>query len=107
MTQTTLGHATIDGHEIPIEWHEERGTIELRVDSDVALLQFTLKQDVMSVTHTEVPPAFRGRKIGDALATAALDLARGRGWTVRPYCPFVGAYVERHPDYRDLIDPAF
>jgi hypothetical protein len=36
---------------------------------------------------------------------SALDAARSRGLQVTPMCPFVRAYIEHHPEYRDLVAP--
>jgi predicted GNAT family acetyltransferase len=54
--------------------------------------------------HTEIDPAFEGRGLGSQLASAALDATRATGERVVPLCPFIASYVERHPEYADLID---
>jgi uncharacterized protein len=54
--------------------------------------------------HTEVPDALEGRGYGAALAEAALGWAREEGATVIPSCPFVSAYITRHPAYADLVE---
>ncbi len=54
--------------------------------------------------HTQTEPAFEGRGIGSRLAAAALDDARTRGWRVTPQCPFIAAFIDRHPEYADLVD---
>ena len=53
-------------------------------------------------THTEVDPSFEGQGIGSALAAGALDLVRASGERVVPLCPFIRAYIQRHPEYEDL-----
>lgn len=54
-------------------------------------------------THTEVDSAHEGRGVGSELVGRALDDARERGLRVRPLCPFVRSFIERHPAYRDLV----
>jgi predicted GNAT family acetyltransferase len=54
-------------------------------------------------THTEVLPAFEGRGVGSALAKGALDAVRAEGSSVEPRCPFIAAYIRRHPAYADLV----
>jgi predicted GNAT family acetyltransferase len=56
-------------------------------------------------THTIVDPEFEGRGIGSQLAAEALDDVRRRGMTLTAHCPFISAYLERHPEYADLIAP--
>jgi uncharacterized protein len=53
--------------------------------------------------HTEVLPEFEGHGVGSRLAAGALDDVRARGLGMTPKCPFIAAYVRRHPQYADLI----
>ena len=57
---------------------------------------------LLELDHTYVPREFRGTGIASQLTVRALEHARERGWRVVPSCPFVAAYIERHPEYRDL-----
>lgn len=57
----------------------------------------------LAMIHTEVPHELSGQGVGTALVQGALDLARTRGMEVLPYCPFVHAYIRRHPEYVDLV----
>ncbi|WP_129838718.1 GNAT family N-acetyltransferase [Streptomyces sp. RFCAC02] len=51
--------------------------------------------------HTQVDHAYEGRGVGSALARAALDDARERGLTAIAACPFIAAWLDRHPEYAD------
>ncbi|HEY6569518.1 MAG TPA: GNAT family N-acetyltransferase [Candidatus Limnocylindrales bacterium] len=53
--------------------------------------------------HTEVLPAFEGKGVGSRLATWALDDVRARGLKLTPQCPFIAAFIKRHPAYADLV----
>jgi len=59
--------------------------------------------DTLILVHTEVEEGFEGQGIGSRLIAATLDDIRARGLRMRPLCPFVKAYLERHPEYDDLI----
>jgi predicted GNAT family acetyltransferase len=53
--------------------------------------------------HTEIDPAFEGHGVGSRLAREALDDVRARGLRVTPKCPFIAAWIARHPAYQDLV----
>lgn len=55
------------------------------------------------LVHTEVDAAYEGHGIGGRLAAAALEDARARGFKVQPLCPFVVAYLKRHPEFSDVV----
>ena len=65
--------------------------------------RYERREDVVVLTHTEVDPAAEGKGVGSALARAALDGARAAGLRVVPQCPFIATWIERHPDYADLV----
>ncbi|MFD6176306.1 MULTISPECIES: GNAT family N-acetyltransferase [unclassified Isoptericola] len=58
---------------------------------------------VVVFTHTEVDPAFEGQGIGSQLAAGALAQVREAGEKIVPLCPFIKAYVQRHPEHADLL----
>ncbi|MFL6028108.1 MAG: GNAT family N-acetyltransferase [Friedmanniella sp.] len=82
----------------------ERSWYEARVDDRRAgVAAYRLRDGVITFTHTVVEDAYEGQGIGGALARAALDDARRRGLAVVARCPFISAWIERHPDYADLV----
>lgn len=84
-----------------------RSRYELDAGEAVAFAAYERREGRLVFTHTEVPEALSGRGIGSALARGALDDVRASGLRVVPLCPFIAAFIERHPDYRDLVaDPA-
>lgn len=64
---------------------------------------YTRSDRAVTFTHTVVEPAFEGTGIGSALAAAALAAVRAEGLAVIPQCPFIRAYIDRHPEYADLV----
>jgi hypothetical protein len=57
----------------------------------------------MTLMHTETPVAARGRGLASQLVAGVLDEMRRRGLKIVPRCPFVSAYLAKHPEYRDLV----
>ncbi|HVP75042.1 MAG TPA: GNAT family N-acetyltransferase [Gaiellaceae bacterium] len=77
---------------------------ELTVNGNrVGELRYRLEPGVVVLVHTEVDPAFEGRGLGTRLIQGALDDIRARGLRMTPQCPFVRAFVDRHPEYADLV----
>ena len=59
--------------------------------------------DTLVFTHTEVDPDAGQSGLGSTLVRAALDEVRSRGGSVVAQCSFVAGWIERHPDYADLV----
>lgn len=76
---------------------------ELNLGDDMALIEYVLGKGIVVLTHTEVPPKYEGQGIGKELVLAALEDIRSKGLLVVPQCPFVGAYIRRHPEWMDLV----
>ncbi len=58
---------------------------------------------VVTITHTEVDDAHEGTGVGSKLARVALDQIRVEGLRVDAQCPFVAGWIERHPEFQDLV----
>lgn len=73
---------------------------ELHVDGELAgVAEYRDRGGRRIFVHTEVGDAYAGRGLGNRLARGALDDALARGLHVVPRCPFIRAWLERHPDY--------
>jgi uncharacterized protein len=67
------------------------------------LLYHAAGPETLDFESTFVPVPLRQRGIASALVRQALDYARARRAGVVPSCWFVRRFVERHPEYRDLV----
>lgn len=80
---------------------------EVFVDDELAgYSEYREEDGALAFTHTVVESGFEGQGVGSALAGGALDSVRGAGMHLLPYCPFIRAFVQRHPDYLDLVPVA-
>jgi uncharacterized protein len=90
--------------EISIRDNTAESRYEIYVDGDRAGFAAYRDEPGRRVfTHTVVEDDYEGQGVGSRLAAGALDDTRGRGLSVVPRCPFIRAFIERHPDYADLI----
>jgi predicted GNAT family acetyltransferase len=76
---------------------------ELAVEGHLAATYYEIADGVITFTHTEVPPELGGKGVGSKLIKGALDQVRAEGLKVIAQCPFVKAYIDKHPDYADLL----
>jgi predicted GNAT family acetyltransferase len=93
-----------DPETVTVRDAPERRRYEAELDGALAgIVDYRLHGDRLALVHTEVMPPGEGRGVGSALARGALDDARARGLRVIPRCPFIAAYIRRHPEYADLV----
>ena len=85
-----------------VVYNPARSRFEMAVPGGTAFATYRRAGDVLIVPHTEVPSELEGRGYGSALVKGLLDHARAQGLKVRPACPFVAAYLRRHPEYEDV-----
>jgi uncharacterized protein len=76
---------------------------ELDLNGQTAVAYYELKPGVITFKHTEVPPELSGHGIGSKLVRGALEAARVQGLKVVARCPFVAAYLAKHPEFNDLL----
>jgi predicted GNAT family acetyltransferase len=78
---------------------------EIEEDGEVAgFIAYRRGDGVITMVHTDVDPKWEGRGVGSELVRGALDDVRARGLKVRPLCPFVAAFITRHPEYDDVVE---
>ena len=95
---------TPDNPTLPVTHNTALQRFEVHSDGALAFLSYTREGAAVVMDHTYVPDAFRGRGVGAALVRVALDEARCRNWSIVPRCSFVAAFIERNPEYADLVD---
>lgn len=84
--------------------NDEQGQYEIHVDGKVAgFSTFQNREGVRVLPHTVVHDEFQGKGLSKPLITFALDDVRADGLKVIPSCPAVAAYIEKNPEYQDLV----
>lgn len=80
------------------------GRFSTQLDGHEAELVYRRQEGRLVIDHTGVPQAIGGRGVAGALVRAALDYARAEGLRVVPLCSYSAEYIQRHPEYADLVD---
>jgi predicted GNAT family acetyltransferase len=98
---------TVGNMSVTVEDNPLVSRYEARVDGALAgVSEYELTDDMIIFLHTIVAEKYEGQGVGGAIARYALDDARARGLQVRALCPFIRGWMERHPEYSDLLSPA-
>jgi uncharacterized protein len=81
-----------------------RSRFEIEEHGEVAYLEFDMdSQGWMTIWHTEVPPAMRGRGVAAELAQTAFEYAKQNDLHVDVICPLAADFASKHPEYKSLI----
>jgi uncharacterized protein len=87
--------------------NEEQRRYEVHLDGVlVGHVRYVRRGGRAYFVHTEVDLGHEGAGLGSTLVRGALEAQRERDELVVPLCPFVRGYVERHPEYADVVDAA-
>jgi predicted GNAT family acetyltransferase len=83
--------------------HTARRRFELEEEGKLAFANYRREGEVLILPHVESHPDLRGKGTAGRLMAGVLDLARKRGLKVLPICGYAAAYIQRHPEYHDLL----
>lgn len=86
-----------------IQHNQDRQRFELQLENQLSVIDYELDGNNLTLPHVGVPQPLEGRGIAGELTRSALDWARAEKYRVIPVCPYVQAWLKRHPEYQDLI----
>ena len=84
--------------------NEQRLHFETKLENEYAFIEYRWLRGALVLMHTLVPEKDEGKGIAGALAKFALEYARDKKLPLIVYCPYVRAYMQRHPEYDDLLE---
>lgn len=89
--------------DLTINHNEQAQRFETTVDGHTGYISYQQQTDALVYDHMIVPPALGGQGVGSALVKHALNYARDHKKKVVPQCSFVASYIDKHPNYQDLV----
>lgn len=84
--------------------NEDEKQYEFHIEDNIAKIEYVKQPGKIYLTHTEVPESLEGKGIGSALVRQVLEDIREKGLILVSLCPFVAAYIRRHPEYNSLVE---
>ena len=76
---------------------------ELAIDGQIVFARYRREGSRLAIRHVEAPPALRGSGAAGRLMDGVMQIARRDGLTVTPLCSYAAWWLQRHPEYRDLV----
>lgn len=92
----------INLEKLEVIHNAEKDRFETWIDNELSKLDYLLDEDTIVMTHVGVYPEHRGQGVAGKLVEVALNHAEKNSLRVIPMCPYVAAYIRRHPQYIDL-----
>lgn len=89
--------------EIQVQHHPQHQRFETNVNGSSAYLSYTFQGNLVHFDHTFVPHEHRGKGVAAALVRTGLEEARRLSWKIVPSCSYVAAFIQRHPEFNDLV----
>jgi len=78
----------------------------LTIDGErVGFMDYRVREEAFIAVHTEIDPAYSGQGLGELLVRHVLDQMRDTGMSLRPLCPFVQRFLQKHHEYDDMLVP--
>ena len=92
---------------IPVVKNEEKSRFELDVDGHIAFIDYKETSSNIALIHTEAPEELAGTGAAAALVEKTLVYIQEAGKKLLPYCPYVFAFIKKHPEWKALVAPHF
>ena len=94
---------SINLDDLSIVHNEAETRFEADLGGRLAVAEYIKAPGKIIFTHTEVPKKYEGQGVGEKLVRSDLNQVRAMDLAVIPLCPFVKAFIARHPEYQDLV----
>ncbi len=90
--------------DLPLTDNRELCQYEMLIDNNIARVRYKkVGTNEIILTHTEIPEALQGKGLGSILANKVLTRIKQENLKVTPLCPFMAAYIEKHPEWKEIL----
>lgn len=92
---------------IALHHDETKKHFELNINNQIAYIEYRGFGNQISLLHTIVPEELEGQGVGSVLVKKTLTYLKEANKKILPFCPFVFAYIKRHPEWKIIVDKKF
>ncbi|MBQ0769597.1 MAG: N-acetyltransferase [Bizionia sp.] len=93
--------------DIPLVKNEEKKRFEIEIDGHFAFIDYRMMGKDVALVHTETDAELSGKGAAGAVVEKTLQYLDENNITLHPYCPYVFAYIKRHPEWKRIVSPKF
>ncbi len=98
---------SLDFTNIPLIKNEDDHRFEIFVDQYKAFIDYKETSSQIWLIHTEADPALSGKGAAKAVVEKTLEYIKDSGKKLLPFCPYVFAYIKKHPEWKIILDEKF
>lgn len=94
--------------KIPLIKNEANKRFEMHINGHLAFINYEEDDDqILSLVHTEVAPELAGSGAASVLVNKTLTFLKEKNILIQPFCPYVFAYIKKHPEWKDGVYKGF
>ena len=88
---------------VPLIKNTDKNRFELITDTYTTFIEFKERGKKIWLIHTETPEELKGKGSATAIVEKTLVYLEENGYKMVPLCPFVAAYLKRHPEWSSIL----
>ncbi|MFK8265135.1 GNAT family N-acetyltransferase [Capnocytophaga cynodegmi] len=92
---------------LPLVKDDEKNRFELENNGHLAFIDFEERDSFIALTHTEAAAELAGTGTAAALVEKTLHYIEESGKQLMSYCPYVFAFIQKHPEWKRIVSPKF
>jgi len=93
--------------DIPLVKNEDKKRFEIEIDGHYAFIDYKEPGNVIALVHTETEPELKGKGAASAVVEKTLQYLDDNDMKLLPFCPFVFAYIKKHPEWKRIVSTKF
>lgn len=97
----------IEFETIPLVKNEEKKRFEIEIEGHYAFINYGESTSQIVLVHTETEPELAGKGAASAVVEKTLNYIEKNEKKLLPFCPYVFAYIKKHPEWKRIVDPRF
>ncbi len=92
---------------IPLVKNKEKKRFEIDVNGKYAFINYGEFGNQIALVHTETDPELAGTGAAVAVVEKTLQYLETNSISLLPFCPYVFAYIKKHPEWKRIVSPKF